>query len=98
MTSLPQLRGLLEGLEKLLQPWSSAPLRCPTRSPAEFTGWAERHYRVCTAIDRIDAPLARPWDTNLPVYLCRDPHGTIADLWPELRHYGHLTNAVAGSP
>lgn len=49
----------------------------------------EHHYRVCTESARIDAPLARPWDTNLPVYVCREPRGTVADLWPELRRFGH---------
>jgi 4-amino-4-deoxy-L-arabinose transferase-like glycosyltransferase len=55
--------------------------------PREFL---ERHYRTCTESARIEAPLARPWDTDLPVYVCRDPLGTMAELWPELRRFGHM--------
>jgi hypothetical protein len=54
--------------------------------PREFI---ERHYRSCAESARIEAPLARPWDTDLPVYVCREPLGTMADLWPELRRFGH---------
>jgi hypothetical protein len=53
----------------------------------------ERHYRACTELARIDAPLARPWDTGLPVYVCREPLGTMADHWPELRRFGHMLPA-----
>lgn len=47
------------------------------------------HYSRCEARARIDAPLARPWDTKLPVYVCRKPFGTMADFWPDLRQFGH---------
>jgi hypothetical protein len=50
----------------------------------------ERHYRACTESARIDAPLARPSNTDVPVYVCRDPLGTMADLWPEIRWFGHM--------
>jgi hypothetical protein len=49
----------------------------------------ERHYRICEESARIDSPLARPWDTDLPVYVCRDPFGTMATLWPAVRRFGH---------
>lgn len=49
----------------------------------------ERHYRTCAEVARIDAPLARPWDTDLPVYMCRDPKHSMAALWPELKLFGH---------
>lgn len=49
----------------------------------------ERHYDVVEERARIDAPLARPSDADLPVYLCREPRGSIEDLWPELRSTGH---------
>jgi 4-amino-4-deoxy-L-arabinose transferase-like glycosyltransferase len=49
----------------------------------------ERHYRACAEQARIDAPLARPWDTDLPVYVCRGPVGSMAELWPQLRTFGH---------
>jgi hypothetical protein len=50
----------------------------------------ERHYGACTESARIEAPLARPRDTNLPVYVCRDPFRTMAELWPEVRRFGHM--------
>jgi hypothetical protein len=59
----------------------------------------ERHYRTCIESARIEAPLARPWDTDLPVYVCRDPFGKMADLWPDIRQYGHrlpATSALGG--
>lgn len=49
----------------------------------------ERHYKVCEERARIDAPLARPWDTNLPVYVCRQPRGSMDEMWPALRRFGH---------
>jgi hypothetical protein len=49
----------------------------------------ERHYGVVEERDRIDAPLARPGDADLPIYVCREPRGDIEDLWPELRRFGH---------
>jgi hypothetical protein len=49
----------------------------------------ERHYRTCTESARIDAPLARPGDSDVPVYVCHEPLGTMAELWPELRRFGH---------
>lgn len=58
--------------------------------PREFLG---RHYLTCTESARIEAPLARPWDTDLPVYVCRNPFGTMADLWPEVRRFGHMPTA-----
>lgn len=50
------------------------------------------------SIARIHAPLARPWDSELPVYVCREPHGTMADLWPEVRRFGHLLPTPPGWP
>ncbi len=48
------------------------------------------HYGSCSERGRIRAPLARPWDTELPVYVCRDPDISLQDLWPRLQQYGHL--------
>ena len=56
----------------------------------------ERHYRTCTVQARIDAPLARPWDTDLPVYVCRGPFGTMAEVWPDVRLFGHKPPASRG--
>jgi hypothetical protein len=51
--------------------------------------WLERHYRSVEERARIDAPLARPWNSDLPVYLCREPLETLATSWPELRRFDH---------
>lgn len=53
----------------------------------------ERHYGKCEESARIEAPLARPGDTELPVYVCREPIDTMAELWPELRRFGHALPA-----
>lgn len=57
----------------------------------------ERHYRACTASARIDAPLARPSDAHLPVYVCREPLGTMATLWPDVRRFGHQLRTPGGA-
>ena len=57
----------------------------------------ERHYRTCTETARIDAPLARPWDTDLPVYVCRGPLGTMAQFWPEVRRFGHALPTMSAA-
>jgi hypothetical protein len=49
----------------------------------------ERHYRSCTQTARIQAPLARPGDSDLPVLVCRDPTTTMPDLWAEVRRFRH---------
>lgn len=48
-----------------------------------------RHYGSCVEQARIVVPLARPGDVDLPVYVCRQPRRTMAELWPELRRYRH---------
>lgn len=53
----------------------------------------ERHSRKCTESARSEAPLARPCDTDLPVYVCREPLGMMAELWPELLQFGHALPA-----
>lgn len=54
--------------------------------PREFL---ERHYGTCTEQARIDVPLARPGDGDLPVYVCREPFRTMAEIWPEIRRFDH---------
>lgn len=49
----------------------------------------ERHYRRCEPEATIVAPLARPWDTDLPVFVCRDPTQRLSEFWGELRRFGH---------
>lgn len=51
----------------------------------------ERHYQTCHEHDRIEVPLARPGDTDLPVYVCQEPRSAMATWWPELRRFGHHT-------
>lgn len=50
----------------------------------------ERHYQTCSERARIDVPLARPGDTDLPVYVCQEPRSSMETWWPELRRYSHL--------
>jgi hypothetical protein len=50
----------------------------------------ERHYQTCRERARIEAPLARPEDTGLPVYVCQEPFSAMATWWHELRRYDHL--------
>jgi hypothetical protein len=56
-----------------------------------------RHYQTCVESDRIEAPLARPGDTDLPVYVCRGPLTAMAELWPKLVRFGHTTPASEGA-
>jgi hypothetical protein len=48
-----------------------------------------RHYRSVEERARIDAPLARPWDTDLPVFVCRERLTAPGDFWSELRRFDH---------
>jgi hypothetical protein len=48
-----------------------------------------RHYRLVEERARIEASLARPWDSDLPVYLCREPVNALVSFWPELRRFDH---------
>lgn len=52
-------------------------------------GILERHYRSCIETAHIDAPLARPWDTDLLVVVCREPLGPMRQWWPDVRRFGH---------
>jgi hypothetical protein len=49
----------------------------------------ERHYQTCEECAWIDVPLARPGDTDLPVYVCEEPYSAMATWWPELRRFKH---------
>jgi hypothetical protein len=49
----------------------------------------ERHYREVTIVDRIVAPLARPRDRELSVFLCRAPREPIASWWNEVKRNEH---------
>ncbi|MEQ1567687.1 MAG: glycosyltransferase family 39 protein [Myxococcota bacterium] len=61
--------------------------------------WLRSHYRTCEEAARIDAPMARPGDHDLAVYVCRGPTGRMVEWWPEVKRYGHLsTGARATAP
>lgn len=51
--------------------------------------WLERHYGDCREAARIEAPLAGPEETSLPVFLCRDPRHSLEESWPGLRNFRH---------
>jgi hypothetical protein len=40
------------------------------------------------------ATRSRGRGTNLPAYVCREPLGTMVELWPELRRFGHAWPAA----
>ncbi len=43
-----------------------------------------RHVEVA---GRIDAAYALPFETNIPIYVLRDPRVPLGALWPQLKHY-----------
>ncbi len=53
------------------------------------TGNIEQHYATCVERGRIIVPLARPHESNMPVFVCRGPKQSLASLWPTLKWYGH---------
>jgi hypothetical protein len=48
-----------------------------------------RHYRSCVEGGRIHAALARPFDSNLPIYVCRDQSEPLRSWWTELKWFRH---------
>lgn len=57
----------------------------------------ERHYASVEERDRVVAPDARPFDTDLPVYVCRRPRRSLRALWPELRQFDHRASGATGA-
>jgi 4-amino-4-deoxy-L-arabinose transferase-like glycosyltransferase len=51
--------------------------------PAEMA----KAYGSIEVAGRIDTPYAMPYETNLPIYVLRDPKVSLAPLWPTLKHY-----------
>lgn len=47
----------------------------------------ERHYARCAEVGRVDAPLARPHDTDLSIHACREPLDELPALWADVRRY-----------
>ena len=46
-----------------------------------------RNYRRADVVGRIDSPYALPYETNIPIYVLRDPRVPLPVLWPQLRYY-----------
>lgn len=44
-------------------------------------------YRSVQVAGHIDTPYAEPFETNIPVYVLRQPRQPLAALWPSLKHY-----------
>jgi hypothetical protein len=51
--------------------------------------WLSEQCAELSEVGRIDAPLARPLDTNLPIWLCRGPTRPLGELWPGLKRFHH---------
>jgi 4-amino-4-deoxy-L-arabinose transferase-like glycosyltransferase len=47
----------------------------------------ERHFAVVEQADTIVSPYAMPYETNLPVYVCRDLQMPIEQAWPLLKRF-----------
>jgi hypothetical protein len=45
------------------------------------------NYRHSEIVGHIDSPFAIPYETDIPVYVLRDPRVPLPVLWPQLRHY-----------
>jgi 4-amino-4-deoxy-L-arabinose transferase-like glycosyltransferase len=58
----------------------------------------DAHYRSCVEAARIHSPLARPSDVDLPVFVCREPSTTMAEMWPRLRNFSHRRPALTSRP
>ncbi len=46
-----------------------------------------RNYGSAQMVGRIDTPTAMPYETDLPIYVLRDPKIPLAQLWPALKHF-----------
>jgi hypothetical protein len=44
-------------------------------------------YRSAQVAGYIDSPYAEPFETNIEVYVLREPRQPLAALWPSLKHY-----------
>jgi 4-amino-4-deoxy-L-arabinose transferase-like glycosyltransferase len=51
--------------------------------------WLGKHCAELSAVGRIEAPLARPWESDLPIWLCRKPTRPLGELWPSLKRFHH---------
>jgi len=51
--------------------------------------WLGANFESVEEVDRIEAPLARPFDADLPIFLCRTPTRTLSEMWPDLKRYAN---------
>jgi 4-amino-4-deoxy-L-arabinose transferase-like glycosyltransferase len=46
-----------------------------------------RGYQSVEQVGELDNPYAMPYETNIPVYLLRNPRVPLVNMWPEMKHY-----------
>lgn len=46
-----------------------------------------RFYKSVMAMDTVRSRYAMPYENNVPVFLCREPLGTLQDVWLAVKHY-----------
>ena len=89
VTGSPQVEELMGGADGVLA-GARAGLVIVDTSTSEPDSTARlRAAAAAQGVSFIDAPLARPWDTDLPVYLCREPLSALESFWPELQRFDH---------
>ena len=49
--------------------------------------WLEDLFDDVTLADTVESEIALPWETNLPVYICRDPRAPIKEWWSNVRSF-----------
>ncbi|MBV9996576.1 MAG: glycosyltransferase family 39 protein [Caulobacteraceae bacterium] len=49
--------------------------------------WLRANWRSVEVAGWIDTPYAMPVETNIPIYVLKDPKIPLAKLWPSLKHY-----------
>jgi 4-amino-4-deoxy-L-arabinose transferase-like glycosyltransferase len=45
------------------------------------------NYRRAELVGHIDSPYAIPYETDVPIYVLRDPREPLSTLWPQLKYY-----------
>jgi len=53
-------------------------------------GRAEDHlksFASVTEVARHISKYAMPYESNLPIFVCRGPKGSISDIWPRVKYY-----------
>jgi Dolichyl-phosphate-mannose-protein mannosyltransferase len=44
-------------------------------------------YEEVEEVGKTDAPLAMPYENEVPIYVCRKPRRPLQQVWPETKHY-----------